>query len=90
MSVIVRPDTIFEANFFNTEDGQAWTNLSDYVELDQGIAIAMRRQLVFNDVSAGTMSLSLDNSTGIFNNDRVDQPYFGLMNVDTPVRFRIR
>lgn len=85
-----RPDTIFEANFFNSGDGQAWTNLSDYVELNQGVDISMRRQLVFNDVAAGTMTLYLDNSTGIFNNDRNDLPYFGLVNVDTPVRYRIR
>ena len=90
MALLPRPDTIFEANFFNTQDGQAWTNLSDYVELNQGVDISMRRQLVFSDVAAGALTLSLDNSLGTFNNDKVGNDFFGLVTVDTPVRYRIR
>jgi hypothetical protein len=90
MALMVRPDTIFEANFFDTDDGSAWTDLSSYVEASQGINISRRRQVIFDDVSSGSMQLSLDNSNGTFNNDRADLPYFGLINIDVPVRFRAR
>ena len=88
--IMVRPDTVFEASFFNTDDGSAWTDLSSYVEASQGINISRRRQVIFDDVSSGSMGLSLDNSLGTFNNDRADLPYFGLVNIDVPVRFRAR
>lgn len=89
-TLLERPDTIFEANFFNTTDGQSWTNLSDYVELQEGISISKRRQLIFDEVSAGTLALYLNNSDGTFNNDRSDLDFFGLIKVDVPVRFRAR
>jgi hypothetical protein len=90
MALLVRPDTIFEANFFNTADGQSWTDLSDYVELQQGITASRRRQVVFDDVSSGSMQLFLDNSLGTFNNDRSDLEFTGLINIDVPVRLRAR
>ena len=90
MALPARPDTIFEANFFNTQDGQAWTNLSNFVELQEGVSISQRRQIIFDEVSAGSMSISLDNSNGDFNNNRSDLQFFGLINIDVPVRYRIR
>src|SRR5882762_3272779 len=90
MALMVRPDTIFEANFFDTKDGKSWTDLSSYVELNQGINVSRRRQVIFDDVSSGSMQLSLDNSLGTFNNDRSDLPYFGLINIDVDVRLRAR
>lgn len=90
MPLMVRPDTIFEINFFDTEDGSSWTDLSSYVELSQGINVSKRRQVIFDDVSSGSMSIPLDNSLGTFNNDRADLPYFGLINVDVPIRLRAR
>ena len=90
MALMVRPDTIFEANFFNSDDGKSWTDLSSYVEASQGINISRRRQLIFDDVSSGSMQIYLDNSLGTFNNDRADLPYFGLIDIDVPVRFRAR
>jgi hypothetical protein len=90
MALMVRPDTIFEASFFNTDDGAAWTDLSSYVELSQSINVSRRRSVIFDDVSSGSMQLSLDNTLGTFNNDRADLPYFGLINIDVPVRLRAR
>ena len=87
---IARPDVIFEANFFDTVDGQNWTDLSSYVELNQGISVSRRRQLIFDEVSAGTLGIFLDNSAGTFNNDRTDLPYAGLIDIDVPVRLRAR
>jgi len=87
---MVRPDTIFEANFFDTADGRSWTDLSSYVELNQGINVSRRRQVIFDEVSSGSMQLSLDNSLGTFNNDRADLPYFGLINIDVDMRLRAR
>src|SRR3954447_1111060 len=84
------PDMVFEANFFDSTDGQNWTDLTRYVEADQGINISRRRQLIFDEVSAGSFSLYLDNSAGTFNNDRVDLPYAGLIGIDVPVRMRAR
>ena len=87
---IARPDMVFEANFFDTLDGSNWTDLSSYVELDQGINVSRRRQLIFDEVSAGSLGISLDNSAGTFNNDRSDLPYAGLIDIDVPVRLRAR
>lgn len=84
------PDTVFEANFFDSLDGQNWTDLSSYVEANAGINISRRRQLIFDEVSAGSFSIYLDNSAGTFNNDRTDLPYAGLIGIDVPVRMRAR
>lgn len=90
MTLLARPDTIFEANFFNSTDGQSWTNLSDYVELQEGLSISRRRQVVFDEVGSGSLTIFLNNSDGTFNNARVDKPYYGLLTVDVPVRARAR
>src|SRR4249920_2103167 len=87
---MLRPDTIFETNFFNSDDGKSWTDLSSYVELSQGIHASKSRSVIFDEVSAGSMQLALDNSLGTFNNSRADLPYFGLINVDVPLRLRAR
>ncbi|MGH7238761.1 MAG: hypothetical protein ACREHG_01715, partial [Candidatus Saccharimonadales bacterium] len=90
MTLLTRPDTIFEANFYNTEDGASWTNLSDYVELQEGISISRRRQVIFDEVSSGSFAVTLDNSLGTFNNERSDLEFTGLINIDVPVRYRAR
>jgi hypothetical protein len=90
MALLARPDHIFEANFFNTDDGPVWTDLTSYVELQEGIAAGKRRQNVFDNVAPATFSIFLDNSAGTFNNDKVTSPYCGLVNLDVPVRFRLR
>ena len=87
---IARPDLVFEANFFDTSDGNSWMDLSPYIELDQGINVSRRRQLIFNEVSAGTLGLYLDNSAGTFNNDKVGNALLGLIDIDVPVRLRAR
>ena len=90
MSLLTRPDTIFEASFFDSTDGNSWTNLTDFVEGQEGISISRRRQIIFDEVSAGSLALFLDNSLGTFNNNRTDLEFAGLINIDVPVRFRAR
>src|ERR1700744_4500015 len=90
MSILPRPDLVVEANFFDTLDGQGWTDLSSYVEVNQTLSMSRRRQLLFDEVSAGAFSAFLDNSSGIFNNDRTDLPYAGLIGIDIPIRMRAR
>src|ERR1700744_5454949 len=90
MAMMPRPDLIVETGFFSSLDGQAWTDLSSYVELDQGLSTSRRRQLVFDEVSAGAWSGYFDNSLGTFNNERSDLPYFGLIDIDVPLRMRAR
>src|ERR1035438_7017810 len=89
-SLLARPDHIFEANFTNTDDGPVWTDLTSYVEVQEGIVAGKRRQNVFDNVAPATFSIALDNSAGTFNNDKTTAPYFGLVNLDVPVRFRLR
>lgn len=90
MALLPRPDLIVETGFFSSLDGQAWTDLSSYIELDQGISTGRRRQLVFDEVSQGSWTGSFDNSLGTFNNDRTDLPYTGLIDIDVPLRMRAR
>jgi hypothetical protein len=87
---IARPDLVFEANFFDTSDGNSWMDLSSYIELNQGINVSRRRQLIFDEVSAGSLGLYLDNSAGTFNNDKVGNVLLGLIDIDVPVRLRAR
>jgi hypothetical protein len=88
--ILNRPDQIFEAQFFSTDDGPVWVDLSSYIELQAGLKTGRRRQTVFDDVAPGTLSLSLDNSTGIFNTDKAGSPFLGLVGLDVPVRYRLR
>jgi hypothetical protein len=88
--LLPRPDHVFEANFFNAENGPVWSNLTDYVELTEGLKTGRRRQTVFDQVAPATFDAFLDNSGGVFNTDREDSPFYGKVNLDVPVRFRIR
>lgn len=87
-AILLRPDEIFEAAFFSTDDGPVWVDLSDYIE--EGLKVSLRRTTVFDDTSPGTFATSLLNSDGLFNNDRADSPFFGTVNLDVPVRYRAR
>jgi hypothetical protein len=89
-ALLPRPDHVLEANFFNTDDGPVWSDLSGYVELQEGVKIGKRRQNVFDDVAPATLDISLDNSLGTFNNDKLTSPFAGVVSLDTPVRFRLR
>jgi hypothetical protein len=90
VAVLPQPDHIVEANFFNTDDGPVWTNLTDYVEISEGLKAGKRRQNVFDDVAPATFAVYLDNSLGTFNNDKSTSPFVGMVNLDVPVRFRLR
>lgn len=88
--VLARPDHLVETNFFSTDDGPVWTNISDYVELQEKITVSRRRQTVFDEVAPATAQYYLDNSLGTFNNDQPTSPFYGVVNVDVPTRLRIR
>jgi len=88
--ILPRPDHIFEVAFTSLDDGLVWTNLTDYIELQEGIKVSKRRQNVFDDVSPATLGLALDNSLGTFNNDKAGQPFLGKVLIDVPSRLRIR
>src|SRR5512146_1575661 len=88
--ILARPDEIFEAAFYSTDDGPSWVNLSDYVESQKGYSVGRRRQTVYDDVAPATLSVILENKNGVFNNDRDDSPFFGRVKLDVPIRYRIR
>lgn len=89
-NILPRPDHIVEASFFSSDDNTIWSDISPWVELDKGLKIARRRQTVFDEVSPATMDLFLDNKDGTFNGDNPSSPFYGNVNVDVPVRFRLR
>jgi hypothetical protein len=88
--ILPKPDHIFEAAFTTVDDGQVWSNLTDYIELQEGLKVSKRRSSVFDEVAPATLNLALDNSAGTFNNDKVTSPYFGKVLIDVPSRLRFR
>ena len=88
--VLPRPDHVFEVAFTSVDDGQVWSNLTDFIELQEGLKVSKRRSSVFDEVAPATLNLALDNSAGTFNNDKLSSPYFGKVLIDVPSRLRFR
>jgi hypothetical protein len=89
--VLPRPDVIFEAQFFtDDDDNPVWTDLSDRVELSEGISVAQRKNTVFDKPSARSLSLTLDNSDGALVNGNAGSPFYGKVALDTDLRLRFR
>lgn len=84
------PDVVVEVAFgsgYATPDvDRTWTDVSDYVELDESIAIQFGRQDERSIADANTLDLTLDNSDGRFTALRPSSPYYPDVRLGTPIR----
>jgi hypothetical protein len=67
-----------------------WTDISAYVRAEDGVTVNRGRSSEFSDVQPGTMSLTLDNRTRLFDPDYSAGTYFGQLLPQTRIRLRVR
>lgn len=82
----VKVEIAFNSGFSTPTGSRTWTDVSQWVELDQGISIGYGRQDERSQADANTLSLTLDNSDGRFTPARVSSPYFPNVKLYRPIR----
>ncbi|QQC89824.1 carbohydrate binding domain-containing protein [Streptomyces alfalfae] len=66
----------------------AWTEITQYVDVAAGISIDRGASDELQEISAGTCSMTLDNSDGRFTAGLSTSPYFPHVRKNTPIRVR--
>lgn len=78
----------FNSTFTTPEGSRVWTDVSQWVELSQGINITYGRSDERSQADANTMSLTLDNRDGRFTPERPASPYYPNVRLYRPIRVR--
>lgn len=90
MPDLFMPDVVVEIAFnagYNTPDAsRTWTDVSDYVELEDSIGIGVGRQDERSTADANSLTLALDNTDGRFTADRAASPYYPNVKIGRPIR----
>lgn len=66
----------------------AWTEITQYVDMVQGIRIERGASDELQDIQAGTCSMTLDNSDGRFTSGRASGAYYPNIRKNVPIRIR--
>lgn len=82
----VKVEIAFNAGYTTPAASRVWTDVSQYVELDEGIDMEIGRQDERATADANTLTLTLDNSDGRFTAGRSGSPYFPNVKVGRPIR----
>ncbi|NUR05843.1 MAG: hypothetical protein HOQ45_02390 [Nocardioidaceae bacterium] len=82
----VKVEAAFGSGYATPAASRAWTDISAWVELNQGIAINFGRGDELSTADANTLTLTLDNSDGRFTALRAASPYYPNVRIGTPVR----
>lgn len=82
----VRVEVAFDAGVRTPAASRTWTDVSTYVELQNGIEITRGRDGGLSTTSPSTMSLTLDNSDGRFTPGRSSSPYYPNVKLGRPIR----
>lgn len=86
------PDVIVEIAFnagWSTAPGsRTWTDVSAYVELDEGIVMGHGRGDERATTDPNTLALTLDNTDGRFTMGRTGSPYYPNVKIGRPIRVR--
>lgn len=83
---VVRVEIAFNAGQRTPASLYTWTDVSDYVELHEGITIAWGRQDERSTADANQLALTLDNSDGRFTFGKTTGPYGTGVKLDRPIR----
>lgn len=79
----------FNAGYTTPAASRTWTDVSQYVELHDGIDIDFGRKDEQSVADANTMTLTLDNSDGRFTAGRAASPYSPNVKIGRPIRVRV-
>jgi hypothetical protein len=79
----------FNAGYTTPAASRTWTDVSQYVELHEGIDIDFGRQDERSTADANTLTLTLDNSDGRFTAGRSASPYYPDVKIGRPIRVRV-
>ena len=67
-----------------------WRDVSDYVEWQLGVRISRRRSHELDQVTPGTLALTLLNQDGRFTAGNTNSPYYPQVLINRPIRIRAR
>lgn len=71
-------------------DSILWTDISDFVEWQDGVRISRRRAHELDLVTPGTLTARLLNADGRFTAGNTASPYYPYVLINRPVRIRVR
>lgn len=82
----VKVEIAFDSGFSTPAASRTWTDVSQWVELDQGMTIGHGRGDERSQADANTLSLTLDNSDGRFTPGRTAGAYYPNVRLYRPIR----
>lgn len=86
MTLTLKVEVAFNAGFSTAAGSRTWTDITNYVELNEGIDIQYGRRDEFSTAEANTLRLTLDNSDGRFTPERSSSPYYPNVKLFRPIR----
>lgn len=85
----VKVEVAFNAGYTTPDADRVWTDVSEWVELHQGIADTFGRQDELSTADANRLTLTLDNSDGRFTAGRAASPYYPNVKLGRPIRLSL-
>lgn len=76
----------FNSNWKTPAGSRVWTDVSDYVELQEGIKIDVGRSDELSTADANELTLTLDNKDGRFTWGNAASPYYPNVKIGKPIR----
>jgi hypothetical protein len=84
--VDVKVEIAWNAGFLTAAASRTWTDVSTYVELDQGLTITVGRGDERSEADANHLTLTLDNSDGRFTPGKTGGAYYPNVLLNRPIR----
>jgi hypothetical protein len=84
--VDVKTEIAWNAGFLTAAASRTWTDVSTYVELDQGLTITVGRGDERSEADANHLTLTLDNSDGRFTPGKTGGAYYPNVLLNRPIR----
>jgi hypothetical protein len=84
--VDVKTEIAWNAGFLTAAASRIWTDVSAYVELDQGLTITVGRGDERSEADANHLTLTLDNSDGRFTPGKTGGAYYPNVLLNRPIR----
>ena len=82
-------EVAFDSGYTTPDADRVWTDVSEYVELHQGIGNTFGRQDERSTADPNDLTLTLDNSDGRFTAGRSASPYYPNVKIGRPIRLRL-
>lgn len=82
----VQVEIAWDSGYTTPAASRTWTDVSEYVELANGMGITVGRQDERSTADANQLTLTLDNSDGRFTAFRAASPYYPNVKIGRPIR----